>query len=95
MSEVYGHSQLNLIAAHAKDGRDGCFHDRNILTVRPCKIPNPFNLSSDDYFLVYPLCVENIFDKEVCSSPAYKRAWILQERLLAARTLYFGRNQLF
>jgi hypothetical protein len=95
MSEVYGHSQLNLIAAHAKDGRDGCFHDRNILTVRPCKIPNPFNLSSDDCFLVYPLRMENIFDEEVRSSPAYKRAWILQERLLAARTLYFGKNQLF
>jgi hypothetical protein len=95
MSEVYGHAHMNLIAAHARDGREGCFHDRNVLTVRPCKIPNPFNLSSDDYFLVYPMRIDKIFEEEVRSSPAYKRAWILQERLLAARTLYFGRNQLF
>jgi hypothetical protein len=95
MSEVYGHAQLNLIAAHARDGRDGCFHDRNVLTARPCKIPSPFNHASDDYFLVYPMRIDKVFEEEVRSSPIYKRAWILQERLLAPRTLYFGRNQLF
>jgi hypothetical protein len=94
MSDVYGHSVLNLVAAHARDGRDGCFHVRDILSVRPCQIPNPFNRASEVSFLVYPVRIEKIYHEEVRSSPAYKRAWILQERLLAARTLYFGKNQL-
>jgi Heterokaryon incompatibility protein (HET) len=94
MSEVYGHSLLNLVAAHARDGRDGCFARRDILTVRPSKIPNPFNSSSNDYFLVYPIRMDKIYEEQVLASPIYKRAWILQERLLSARSVYFGKNQL-
>ena len=39
--------------------------------------------------------MEKIYDEQVRSSPTYRRAWILQERLLSPRSVYFGTDQVF
>jgi len=95
MSDVYGHSTLNLIAAHARDGRDGCFSRRDVRSVRPCQVPNPFRPVSNESFIVYPMRMDKIYDEQVRNSPIYQRAWILQERLLSPRSVYFGKKQIF
>ena len=95
MSDVYGLSTLNLIAAHAQNGAEGCFSKRDVFSERPCRIPNPFRPASNDHFIVYPSRMDKIYDQQVRNSPVYKRAWILQERLLSPRSLYFGKDQIF
>ena len=95
MSDIYGHSTLNLIAAHARDSRDGCFSKRDVHTVRPCQVPNPFKLASNDSFIVYPTRMDKIYNVQVRNSLIYNRAWVLQERLLSPRSVYFGKEQIF
>ena len=95
MSDVYGYSTLNLIAAHARDGRDGCFGKRDVHSVRPCLVPNPFRPASNDSFIVYPMRMDKIYNEQVRNSPIYQRAWILRERLLSPRSVYFGKEQIF
>lgn len=95
MSDVYGYSTLNLIAAHARDGSDGCFRKRGVHSVRPCLVPNPFRPVSDDSFVVYPMRMEKIYNEQERGSPTYQRAWILQDRLLSPRSVYFGKDQIF
>ncbi|KAK0512844.1 hypothetical protein JMJ35_004861 [Cladonia borealis] len=95
MSSVYGYSTLNLIAAHARDGRDGCFKKRDIHSVRPCLVPNPFRPVANESFIVYPMRMDKIYNEQVRNSPIYRRAWILQERLLSPRSVYFGKEQIF
>ena len=95
MSKVYGNCVVDLVAAHAKDGRDGCFSKRSPSLVRPCRIPNPFNTSSNNDFIIYPKNIHDIHNEQVRDSPIYQRGWILQERLLSPRTVYFGKEQIF
>lgn len=35
------------------------------------------------------------FDRELMKAPLHRRAWVLQERILAPRVLHFGSKQLF
>ena len=94
MQTVYQNGFLNIAALGAKSDKDGCFFDRDPLVVAPTiiNISPPghepllfrFELEEDDGW-------RSTFEGE----PLVSRAWVLQERVLAARTLYFGSKQVF
>ena len=94
MSTVYGHSSLNILAASATDSGPGLNSKRLAFTVRPCCIRNPFSAASAVSFLVFPSRLSTIFQEQVDASIISQRAWIVQERLLAPRSLFFATEQL-
>lgn len=93
MQTVYRNGFLNIAALGAANDQDGCFSERD-----PAKVgPTIVNLSPDHSLPSHyrhaeePKTWVNDFRHE----PLITRAWVLQERVLAARNLYFGRNQVF
>ena len=88
MKRVYQMSALTIGAAQGTDSHAGCFVKRQPLAHFPCRIAQ---LSTG--FLMTP------FDREMpgkslphaCTgAPLFDRCWVLQERMLSPRTLYYG-----
>lgn len=84
MSSVYGNSSCN-IAALGVDGADTCFMQRDTLRVLPCRITQ-----QQDGTSVYA-----VRESLEWNTPLLRRGWVMQERLLSPRVLYFGAAQLF
>ncbi|KXH61321.1 heterokaryon incompatibility protein [Colletotrichum nymphaeae SA-01] len=90
MDKIYSGSFVNISAADAPDANHSLFHDRNpdALCSQIVELPvgsqtNRF-LLTDYYF----------WRTEVSSAVINTRAWVLQERLLSPRVLYFGQRQI-
>lgn len=71
----------------------GLFLDRQTSVARPCKvqIPSSDKSGSRIFHITDPTLWENLVDK----APLIRRAWVVQERLLAKRMLHFCQYQLF
>ncbi|KAF4634736.1 hypothetical protein G7Y89_g3360 [Cudoniella acicularis] len=89
MSTVYAGSSLNLAATSGKDGESGLFRCRNPTMGLPC-IARSLEFNTND-FLIYS---QDLWDDAVEKAPLSRRAWVIQERVLAPRTLHFGSDQL-
>ncbi|KAK5731456.1 hypothetical protein LTR17_011344 [Elasticomyces elasticus] len=91
MEQVYAHSVLNVCAAHGVDSTKGCFKQRRMtaqmLRWRPlsAEAVRTFVLHSDD---VIP---RDMFNRH----HLFTRAWVVQEMLLAPRSLHFGTDQIW
>lgn len=91
MASVYGCADLSIAATASRDGNRGClfprhqsYSERLILQV-----------TSNDR-VSHVECVPDYMEKmNIEQSPLAKRAWVVQERLLAVRTLHFTATQLF
>lgn len=83
MAQVYGNAILNL-AACGPSSDTGCFETRNPLGYIPCRIS-----SHECSLYVGPNLVP--FPNHL---PLFTRGWILQERLLSRRNIYFGMGEL-
>ena len=88
MKRVYQMSALTIGAAQGADAHAGCFITRQPLAHFPCRIAQ---LSTG--FLMTP------FDRDMPGkslphasngAPLFDRCWVLQERMLSPRTLYYG-----
>ena len=88
MKRVYQMSALTIGAARGADSYAGCFVERQPLAHFPCRIAQ---LSTG--FLMTP------FDREMpgkspphalTGAALFDRSWVLQERMLSPRTLYYG-----
>ena len=88
MKRVYRMSALTIGAARGADSYAGCFVERQPLAHFPCRIAQ---LSTG--FLMTP------FDREMpgkslphalTGAALFDRSWVLQERMLSPRTLYYG-----
>ncbi|KAL7621821.1 hypothetical protein AAE478_007321 [Parahypoxylon ruwenzoriense] len=93
MQLVYRNGFLNIAALGASDDQGGCFFDRDPAQVGPSIIN--LNPSQD-----LPSHYRHVDETETWApdfnmQPLITRAWVLQERMLAARNLYFGRQQVF
>jgi len=85
MGEIYANSICTIAALTARNSHEGCFfdHARNPLLFRPCRILDRWyveansNVGIDLRMGLSPL-------------PLHTRAWVVQERILAPRTLYYG-----
>ncbi|KAI1212505.1 HET-domain-containing protein [Annulohypoxylon truncatum] len=91
MRDVYGNAFLNIAALGAEDNHGGLFFSRNPSELKP----TIFNFSVDgpeDPHLYR-------FDHDTGSAswvgPILQRGWVLQERILSRRVLYFGSRQVF
>jgi Heterokaryon incompatibility protein (HET) len=90
MSSVYSNSALNFAATSALDGRAGLFFKRNPASAQHCNVKMPSRAVSS-CFLVH----DRIWEQNVEESPLVRRAWVVQERFMAPRTLHFTSRQLF
>lgn len=92
MNLVYRHAVLTLAAAASPNAYGGLFATRDPDLVGPCRIViQPEDGEPLDCIMIH----SDLWEMEVRRAPLNQRAWVLQERLLAPRTLYFGKNQLF
>ena len=89
MKRVYQMSALTIGAARGGDSHAGCFVERQPLAHFPCRIAQ----LSTGYFRT------PFNDREMpgtslphayTGAPLFDRCWVLQERMLSPRTLYYG-----
>lgn len=85
MKHVYGNSTLTIVAASANDIYDGIFHPRT------CKEPThqiPVRIGPGTFGTMFVNKIDAAcYDER--KEPIAKRAWTMQEQLLAQRTLTF------
>ncbi|KAH8179914.1 heterokaryon incompatibility protein (HET) domain-containing protein [Sarocladium implicatum] len=89
MGNVYKNAVCNIAASDATNSRQGCLYPRNRRTVTPEPLPG---LGAEDSKVRYLINTTGIVDR---FDRLYSRAWVLQEALLARRTLDCARDQLF
>ncbi|KAI4181925.1 MAG: hypothetical protein LQ346_006674 [Caloplaca aetnensis] len=87
MARIYSNSVLTIAALWGNDSFSGCFVERNPLVTEDCRIGkwkygDVFIRSSDRR------CGQTLGLVE--PEPLLERAWVLQERFLSPRTLYYG-----
>jgi hypothetical protein len=89
MQLVYGNSQINLAATASTGPEGGLFRERHPVVVNGCRIfpegGKPEHICT---------LQNSWFDTLECAD-LNKRGWVLQERLLAPRTLHFTTTQIF
>ncbi|KAI1100371.1 HET-domain-containing protein [Jackrogersella minutella] len=94
MQSVYSHGLLNIAALGAADDQAGCFFDRDPALVAPTIV----DLSPRDGSIAMLYRVETereAWRKAFEGEPLLSRAWVVQERILSTRNLYFGSKQVF
>jgi hypothetical protein len=93
MGEIYRNAFLTIAAAGAKNGSEGCFIPR----LEPIFEPVCFQQTSSRgeegsmWIGLYP----GEFVSSVTSGPLNVRGWVLQERVLASRTVHFAQEQVY
>ncbi|CAJ2505763.1 Uu.00g131570.m01.CDS01 [Anthostomella pinea] len=94
MQTVFRHGFLNIAALGSADDEGGCFHEPNPSLIAPTildlgprdgKLASFYRLDAEDW----------AWQSAFVGEPLLSRAWVLQERILATRTLYFGSKQVF
>lgn len=92
MSEVYHNAIWNIAATGASDSNMGLFFDRNPQSLQPC--PGLASIQREGPREVRLRDGFRMLEKSNRHGPLVKRAWDVQEGLLARRVLHFGRDQL-
>ncbi|KAF8551532.1 HET-domain-containing protein [Imleria badia] len=89
MGDIYANSICTVAALTAHNSHEGCFFDdtRNPLFFRPYRI-------SDRWYVEGNRNVGVDLRVGLSALPLHTRAWVVQERILAPRTLYYGSNGL-
>lgn len=101
MADVYKNACLSTAALGARNSEDGLFWDREPSQILPTIVNIRMEGDSSE---ARPFIVESVlqrhrvfgnlhFDEK--KTPLLSRAWVMQERLLAPRVVYFGRRQVF
>ncbi|KAF7866833.1 hypothetical protein EAF04_005674 [Stromatinia cepivora] len=83
MQTTFNGAYCVLAACSAQSAKDGFLHNR--------ESRSKYFKINDDY--VSP--VTNDFERDVLRSPLSRRGWVLQERALARRTIYFTETQTY
>ncbi|MCJ1275164.1 hypothetical protein MMC21_002964 [Puttea exsequens] len=94
MDKVYSHAVLNIAATGASDGSKGLFFPRRAETMeqREIRLDWSFKHKNSIRFTILDF---DYWKHLVVDEPLIRRAWVVQERLLAPRVLHFGSRQLF
>ncbi|KUI68836.1 hypothetical protein VM1G_04392 [Cytospora mali] len=92
MNRVYRNAFLTLGAMASPHGFGGLFRTRDPEMTNLC----PFKLRTEEGGDIDCLMVNSDFwEGQVRQAPLSQRAWVVQERILAPRSLYFCESQLF
>lgn len=94
MSGVYNGALINIAASTAVDSHGGLFTARDPLAITPCTV----SVSSQTLGWQFQPCVvwaRNNEKRHIADAPLNKRGWVLQEWLLAPRTVHFTPRKLF
>ncbi|KAL8918717.1 MAG: hypothetical protein Q9208_007188 [Pyrenodesmia sp. 3 TL-2023] len=87
MSRIYSNSLLTIAALWGDNSHSGCFIERNPITTEDCHIGKS---EHGDAFVRSGDCRRGQSLTLVEPTPLLKRGWVLQERFLSPRTLYYG-----
>ncbi|EGO56942.1 hypothetical protein NEUTE1DRAFT_123349 [Neurospora tetrasperma FGSC 2508] len=90
MQQVYQNSFLNLAAGASADANGGLFYRRHPLSITPWFI----RIGEDRYLMAEYINEHTTKSYLSTELILYTRGWVLQEQLLARRTLIFGRKEL-
>lgn len=90
MDKIYSGSFVNISAADAPDANHSLFHDRNLDALCSQTLELPVGSITTRFLLLD----YNFWRTEVSNAVINSRAWVLQERLLSPRVLYFGQRQI-
>ena len=89
MGEIYANSVLNIAAVSASEGTEGLDHRRNPLAIFPY---TAWKSAGDEGIICYN---DNAWQEFVGTSVLNSRGWVIQERLLAPRTVSFAVDQVY
>ncbi|EON63210.1 hypothetical protein W97_02437 [Coniosporium apollinis CBS 100218] len=92
MAQIYQNAVCVIAAAAGRDSHSGCFSERDPLICAKCRIGGNVYVTSlhqDGEAVVLHT------NEETENSRLGHRGWVFQERLLARRTLIFGRRGIF
>jgi len=87
MVDVYQNCYISIAATGASHGDQGLFARRDPLIYQPCQLTKG---SEPPLFAIPHRYPQKDFKGCFTESPLHNRAWVLQERILAPRTLNFG-----
>ncbi|KAF2032042.1 heterokaryon incompatibility, partial [Setomelanomma holmii] len=90
MGEIYRHSAFKIAASKAKDSNGGCFTSRNSLAYSYCRLADLD--AADDWFIGGQMgdIAFGPSSNDLKRLPLFTRGWVVQERTMSPRTLYFG-----
>lgn len=91
MTKVYENSHCNIAAANAANSEQGCFSQRDISSIPPIIVEINWTNTFNRTYLFHD---DNFWERQLLDSPLFRRAWVVQERILAPGTLYYGQDQL-
>ena len=94
MSNVYRYCTLNITAISAIDSTQGCFVGKSPSYVACHRVALKPGLKQP-HIPAYTCVNSNFYAHNVINTPLGRRAWVVQERLLAPRVLHLGKDQLF
>jgi hypothetical protein len=92
MGDVYGRSEFTISAVASEDGSSGLLGPRDTSMVRADYRKSDADPGEGFIYFRRP---ENRLWSTVAESALNKRAWVIQERILAPRVLTFAKNQVF
>lgn len=97
MGSVYANATCNIAASDASNSREGCLYPRNHRTIPLERLSCDSGLLNDESLPWYSDRLNGLYLRNASaqSDRLYSRAWVLQESILARRTLDCGRQQLF
>jgi hypothetical protein len=100
MMAVYESAWLN-IAAAGSEGHDGrLFMKRNLLLNRPCRLPKSlspllsFGENRSESQASYAYLESSYYAQSALSGFLDRRGWIMQERILSPRTVYYAQEEI-
>lgn len=97
MGDYYWNSFVTIAADHASEENQGCFRRRDPCSIQPCLVTLTFPQDIDRSMAtvrVAPRIQEGADWRHKKYSILDTRSWVLQERVLSPRTLFFGAHQM-
>ncbi|KAK3651491.1 hypothetical protein LTR56_005633 [Elasticomyces elasticus] len=93
MHKVYSNSICNIAAFDAANASEGCFYVRDKQSVQPFRVSLDGDSSDEARHIMRPSRLDTRVVLQDCL--LNERAWVLQERVLAPRTVHCCRTQLY